>query len=68
MKFAGHLILALFFTVSLLFSCHRSAGKRQSPAEMQPPATPEICIKSVIALDDSLGTVRNHACEKISLA
>ncbi|MBK8966699.1 MAG: hypothetical protein R3D58_16195 [Saprospiraceae bacterium] len=29
---------------------------------------PEACIQHLIALDDSLGRIRNHACETISLA
>ncbi len=30
--------------------------------------TPSTCIQQVIAIDDSLGNIRNHACEKISLS
>ncbi len=35
------------------------------PLEFIAPAD---CMKKIIAMDDSLGTIRNHACETVSLA
>ncbi|MDX1912902.1 MAG: DUF4932 domain-containing protein [Saprospiraceae bacterium] len=32
------------------------------------PTTQELCMQNVIALDDSLGRLRNHACERISMS
>lgn len=32
-----------------------------------PPTHPSGCMQRIIAKDDSLGTIRNHACENISL-
>ena len=47
-------------SVSLLM-CNSSKSKSVVRSESE-------CIKTVIKIDDSLGTVRNHACETISLS
>ncbi|MDJ0645873.1 MAG: hypothetical protein QNJ57_07830 [Flavobacteriaceae bacterium] len=60
--------MALFrtYTLSLLllmiFSCQKTK-KEDSIAR-----TSEQCVTYILKKDDSLGTIRNHSCEKISLS
>lgn len=46
----------------ILVSC--VGGKKTAENQVSPWE----CIETVIAIDDSLGTVRNHACEEQSLS
>lgn len=58
------------FGLSALLACCCSAlllATCKTPTPQSTP-TPEACIQHLIALDDSLGRIRNHACETISLA
>lgn len=61
-------ILSLFFTSMFYLSCNNSKNSGKSQSKSETLQSPQDCIDSVIALDDSLGKVRNHACERISLA
>lgn len=54
---------ALF--VLLLFSCGQSVKMTEKTVQAQKPND---CMAQVIALDDSLGKVRNRACQTISLS
>lgn len=49
----------------LLFSCQQPTHPVQKTTHSQ---SSKDCMTRVIALDDSLGKARNHACEKISLS
>ncbi len=53
----------LLFGLFLITSCHSSKNKTVSAS-----AQTSQCVDRVMAIDDSLGTVRNHACESISLS
>ena len=57
----------LALSSALLLTC----GDPKPPGDSVATASSDVgklCIERVIALDDSLGTLRNHACEKISLS
>ena len=52
--------LILYFSIaSLLLSCQSTTVKKASPMEQ--------CILNVLMMDDSIGAVRNHACETMTL-
>lgn len=42
--------------------------KKATPPTVNPEQAEQACIEHIIAMDDSLGKVRNHACETISLS
>lgn len=65
--FLKNLIALLVFSV-LFTTCNPSKGGGQKEQMAETTDSPQECIKSIIALDDSLGKIRNHACEQISLA
>lgn len=65
MKQLETVTLFALFALALLTTACRSAGH---PAVAKTANSPQDCIQRVIALDDSMGRVRNHACETISLA
>ncbi len=58
-------LLSFLFISLLCLACGNSQSS--SPAQ-EADASPGHCMERIIALDDSLGTVRNHACERISLS
>ncbi len=49
----------------LLTSCNTNVNKESNESEA---ANPTSCIDLIIQMDDSLGTIRNHACESIPLS
>jgi len=53
-------LVAVILCALLLATC-------KGPKSLPTPS-PDACIRHIIALDDSLGRIRNHACESISLA
>jgi hypothetical protein len=55
----------LLFVTLFLIACGTSSPGVQQDANV---GAASACIERVIAMDDSLGTVRNHACEQISLS
>lgn len=58
-----------FFLLILLLGCNQQQGEQDPPSlEQLPLKSARSCIEQVLHLDDSLGTVRNHACETISLS
>ena len=59
--------IGFYFLMWFIISCNQSATKEQQETK-GPTAAEQQCIQNVIALDDSLGTIRNHACETISLS
>lgn len=63
-------VAALLFTVGVLsaIACEDTSRRNLPPSSVQANGTSQDCMERVIALDDSLGRLRNHACEKISLA
>ncbi len=60
-------MLLIAFSI-LMLACNSSTPKNNTSSSHDSTALGKECIKKVIALDDSLGTVRNHACETISLS
>ena len=60
MKLSFKILMIMLVILSLL-NCNSS---NKHSIQLSKPE----CIKNVIAFDDSLGTIRNHACEKISLS
>ncbi len=60
-----------FFAIFLLTCFHFLAcfnNKQNKNESTTTSLTPRNCIQQIIAIDDSLGTLRNHACENIPLA
>lgn len=61
-----NLFSAIFLCLAtLLTSCNSDVNNKSKEADTT--NTPS-CIELTIKMDDSLGTVRNHACETISLS
>ena len=60
--------LFFLFTCFWLFSCNPSVSEQQDSSVLPDSLKTAQCIKEVFALDDSLGSVRNHACESIPLS
>ncbi len=60
------LFLSILSTITLIgTSCD---SKKETTHQKTSNLSPKECIRHVIAMDDSLGTIRNHACEAISLS
>jgi len=59
---------AILLVTASLLACSKSQHKQTSQQPLSTNLSSRDCVKSVIALDDSLGKVRNHACETLSLA
>lgn len=51
-----------------MLACNNTGMAQQPASPPQTNISPKDCIQKIIAADDSLGKVRNHACETISLA
>ncbi len=51
-----------------LLSCDNADSKQQNPTAAQTTISPQKAIEKVIAQDETLGGIRNHACETIPLA
>jgi len=65
MKYFEHfLVSSSFFLISFIAGC--GASENQNSNNYSLPE--QNCIEYIIAMDDSLGTVRNHACEIVSLS
>ena len=60
-------LLAVFFCFFFL-ACDNAEKKQPPAAKDQLTLSQKEAIKKVIAADEAIGKVRNHACEKISLA
>ncbi len=64
--------LALFLMICLgtlwLTACNNTPPKSPQSTDSTTTSNSTSCIEYIIAQDDSLGGVRNHACENISLA
>jgi hypothetical protein len=60
-------VTAILLFVLVLAACSSEAGKKQ-PKLMDPAMVGLTCVERILLMDDSLGTVRNHACENISLS
>ena len=61
----------ILFLASILCSACGAGNKNSTTSNSTSKQNQEVskaCIDRVIALDDSLGTIRNHACESISLS
>jgi hypothetical protein len=58
--------IIICFLIGVFISCNQYDTKEQP--ETKGLAAEQQCIQQVIALDDSLGTIRNHNCETISLS
>ena len=56
-------ILVITLLISLI-ACSSKRGEKDFTVH----ASAKECIEYVKVMDDSLGTIRNHACEKISLS
>ena len=65
-RFSLPLILLLGFI--LLSSCGEQVSATKKQEKSTDDKAPATCIETVIAADEKLGSIRNHACEKISLA
>lgn len=59
-------ILFTTWALLLLLACNNTSQKNL-PVKQDNLLQKE-CIKNIMQMDDSLGTIRNHACEKISLS
>lgn len=57
--------IRIYFMVSLLGLLMTSCRQKDSKAAV---LTSKECVDYIFKKDDSLGTVRNHACEEISLS
>lgn len=57
------ILITLIVCIALM-----SCANKKDQKDLAIHATAQECIDYVIALDDSLGTIRNHACEKQSLS
>ncbi len=57
-------ILAVFF----LSGCGGSPTKEKALSPEEVKKAEKSCIETVLRIDDSLGTIRNHACETVSLS
>ena len=71
MKRKPAFLIVVFVVIAGIFiiSACKDSNSRQLPSSpAQANTSTQDCMKRVIALDDSLGKLRNHACEKISLA
>lgn len=53
--------LIIILCLLVIFSCKRSKENKTTQNEKQ-------CIEKVLVMDDSLGIIRNHACETIALS
>ncbi len=58
--------LTLYSTLSFLFLF--SCTKKTSTVQHYEGESPKSCVERIIAADETLGDIRNHACEKISLS
>jgi hypothetical protein len=58
---------AILLLMTLLTACNSAAEEKQ-PRVIAPSVEKLSCVEQILLMDDSLGTVRNHACEKISLS
>lgn len=65
MKQLATLTWSVLLALSILTTACRSASHTQASRAI---TSPEDCIQHIIALDDSLGRIRNYACETISMA
>ena len=62
-------IPSCLFILSVLFlACSQPKNSGQEVIKSETALNSRQCIDQIIAQDDSLGKVRNHACERISLA
>lgn len=52
----------------LALACNQPGPDTRQPAGVKTASGAKPCMDQVIALDDSLGKVRNHACKTISLS
>ncbi|GJM34220.1 MAG: hypothetical protein DHS20C18_32210 [Saprospiraceae bacterium] len=69
MKIQNRLPISMLIMGTLLiFSCRPSKQISHNITGSQKQINERECINQVIALDDSLGKVRNYACETISLS
>ena len=60
--------MRLFTTLSLICFCLLFNCEDKKTSVTNAKMTPKHCMESVLKQDDSLGKVRNHACERISLS
>ena len=63
MKFAIHILILPLLSM-LFLNC---SSKKQS-TDKNLAVSYQSCIDHIIAVDDSIGKIRNHNCEKISLS
>ena len=54
-------IILIFTFLTLPLACSNSSHKEIANSS-------DNCVKTIIAIDDSLGKIRNHQCEEISLS
>lgn len=59
-------IIVLFFCSFQIIACQQTKSSKHSESERIGDSRK--CMNQIISLDDSLGKVRNHACERLSLA
>jgi DNA phosphorothioation-dependent restriction protein DptG len=59
--------IVICFLIGVFISCNQYDTKEQQETKGLTKVE-QYCIQQVIDLDDSLGTIRNHACETISLS
>jgi hypothetical protein len=61
-------IIIIFGFAILAFNCNQTNSDSQKTVTPNAISNPLECIQKIIAADDSLGFIRNHACEQISLS
>jgi hypothetical protein len=64
----GYPCSTVFLIILILCMGNLSVAQQNTSAGNTLTAAERECIKEVTRLDDSLGVIRNHACEKISLS
>jgi hypothetical protein len=66
MKGLFKLLILIIYVINLNY-CKSTSGEDNAKNE-EKVATQLLCIEQIMASDDSLGRIRNHACENISLS
>lgn len=57
-----------FLLTFLLFNCQNSNSQGEDDSSNNAPTLGKACIEKIIAADEKVGKIRNHACEKISMS